>query len=332
MTRNKMSPSFGASVPTKGQSRTDPNTGAVLKRMTNKADVAGATDSLIVYSRFSPTSSDNSKALVHGGDSTSAWVINVADLSIVRVLKHSDGRSIGEVNEIRWDGSGSYPNSVYYVNGLSFYQMDVVTGTVTLIRDFSSTFPGPFPNGAMLMNDVEGDSSSNSRYWAWQIISIELQGPYKTRAILTYDKQTNTILSIITPATFPLGKNYAGLGAIGYDYATLGYLPRPNMVEISPKGTKAIIHFDRCYTGNRDLDIGTVLDGPHAWPLNLAESTVAPNKPVKIAVDATHSGWSFGYAYTLRFIFCTFSVDNQKYSLANPKTKNDRQQGFQNES
>ncbi len=260
--------------------------------MTDRNDV-GASDSLIVYSRYTPVNSDKTLAVIHNGDSTSSWVIKTSDLSVVRQLQ-PDGRSIGELNEIRWDYTGNYPNRVYYTRGLAFYQMDVVTGTNTLLRDFSSTFTGPFPNGAMLVNDVEGDSSIDSRYWAWQILSIELSGPYKTRAILTYDKANDTILGTLTPANFPIGYNYAGLGAIGTDYASLGYLPRPNMVEISPLGSKAIVHFDRCYDGNRLADANTVLDGPHAWPLNLQEYKSGPNVPVKVAVDATHSGWAFG--------------------------------------
>ncbi len=269
-----IAPEYG-SAPAKGGTATNSVTGATLKRVTNATEASVTTKgSLVVYSRFSPTNSTKDKILIHGENSTSAWVVDLGTGAILRDLKHSDNTSLGEVNELRWDGSGTAPNRVYYVKGFGFYQQDVTTGVSTLIHDFTAIAGGPYPNGAYIFNDVEGDSSNDSRFWCWMVVEITPSGPYQIRKILTYDKQTDSVLGTLTPA----------------DLGKVGSIPRPNMVEISPLGTKAVIHFDRAYVGNRDADIGTVLDGPHAWPLSLTGT------PVKVAVDATHAGWSLDAA------------------------------------
>jgi hypothetical protein len=265
-----IAPEYG-STPAKFGTTTHSVTGATLKRLTDSSESSAALKgSLVVYSRFSPTNSAKNKLLIHGEDSTSAWVVDLGTGANLRTLKHSDGSDLGEVNELRWDGSGAFPNRLYYVKDLGFHQLDVGTGGSTLVRDFTAVAGGPYPNGAYLLNDVEGDASNDSRYWCWMVLEVTNSGPYEVRRILIYDKQTDAVLGMATPATF--GK--------------IGSIPRPNMVEISPLGTKAVIHFDRAYAGNRDEDIGTALDGPHAWPLTLTGT------PVKVAVDATHSGWS----------------------------------------
>ncbi|MBL0210708.1 MAG: hypothetical protein IPQ13_07325 [Holophagaceae bacterium] len=265
-----IAPEYGT-APAKFGTATNSVTGATLKRLTNSSETAAAAKgSLVVYSRFSPTNSAKNKIIIHGEDSTSAWVVDLATGAILRNLLHSDGTSIGEVNEIRWDGSNSFPSRIYYVRDLAFYQQDVATGISTLVRDFASIAGGPYPNGAFIFNDVEGDSSNDSRYWCWMVLEITTGGPYPVKKIFTYDKQTDTVLGIRNPS----------------DFGKTGSIPRPNMVEISPLGTKAVIHFDRAFAGNRDEDIGTVLDGPHAWPLTLTGT------PVKVSIDATHAGWS----------------------------------------
>ncbi|MDE3246744.1 MAG: hypothetical protein KGN80_11700, partial [Acidobacteriota bacterium] len=265
-----IAPEYGT-TPSKFGTATNSVTGATLKRLTDSGETtATPKGSLVVYSRFSPTNSAKDKIIVHGEDSTSSWLVDLATGIILRDLKHSDGTSIGEVNEIRWDGSFSFPNRIYYIKDLAFYQQDVTTGISTLVRDFTSMAGGPYPNGAYIFNDVEGDSSNDSRYWCWMVAEVTTSGPFLIRKIFTYDKATNTVLGILSPS----------------DFGKTDSIPRPNMVEISPLGTKAVIHFDRAYAGNRGEDIGTVLDGPHAWLLTLTGT------PVKVAIDATHSGWS----------------------------------------
>jgi hypothetical protein len=97
--------------------------------------------------------------------------------------------------------------------------------------------------------------------------------------IITYDTASDKIIGVLKPS----------------DVGKTKYLPRPNMVEISPKGTRVITHYGRCWEENRPEDIGTSLDGPHSWTLNFIN-------PVKIAADETHSGWSFDTAGNEMFV------------------------------
>lgn len=197
-----IAPEYGT-VPAKGGSITHSVTGATLTRLTDSAESpATPKGSLVVYSRFSPTNSAKDKILIHGENSTSSWVVDLASGAILRELRHADATTLGEVNELRWDGSGHFPNRLYYVKGFGFYQLDVTTGASTLVHDFTAIAGGPYPNGAYLFNDVEGDASSDSRYWCWMVVEITTTGPYQIRKILTYDKQADAVLGTLTPADF----------------------------------------------------------------------------------------------------------------------------------
>lgn len=237
-----IAPSYGQ-VPARGEARVDPATGATLTRLTDKPG------SLIVYSRFSPTNSDGTLLLVHGEDSTSSYVQKVTG----EVVRRYD--ALGENHELRWDYSGAHPSRLYYVKGMQLHCLDVLAGTDTLVRDFASDFPG----GSYICNDVEGDSSNDSRYWCFMVMKVVQQGSYPALAVFTYDREADAILG------------------------TLRNPPsRPNMVEVSPLGTHALVHWN---------------DGPRVYPLDLSgEGTV-------VAPDSTHSGWGLNAAGDECFIY-----------------------------
>lgn len=281
-TRDIINPTY-ATVPEKGESVDESATGASITRVTDINDASvDEPGLLVVYSRYSPTNSTGEYFLAFGEDSFSCWVYRVQDHQVMTKLHRDQGRQIGENNEIRWDYSGENPNTIYYRNGMQLFKMDVFNQEATrvLVRDFSSDFP----EGVQILNDVEGDSSNNSRFWAF-----EVRGPYDGSrfpiiAIFTYDAVVDAILGILLPETF--GKT--------------GELPRPNMVEISPEGTKVITHYGRCWGdssyGARPEDIGSLLDGPHAWDLNFTN-------PVKVAPGETHSGWAYDSAGNEMFVY-----------------------------
>lgn len=254
----------------------EPTTGADIERITDVSKVTGTNMLLCVYSRYTPENADGTLWLPHGANSTSAWVQRVSDNVITRPVLDSGGKTLGENNELRWDYNN--PNIVRYVKGMQFWQQDVTTGVNTLIRDFSSDFPA----GNLLMNDVEGDSSHDSRYWCWMVKVTPSQGSFYEIAFVTYDLQTNTILGTMT---------FANWGLPQPDSSETGRMPVPNMVEVSPDGRFAVIHWNRCWTDggsgfNVNL-IGTHADGPHVYPLTLDHT-----QAVKVAVDATHSAWA----------------------------------------
>ncbi len=264
-------------------------TGSTVMRRTDRSGLTPdlPADAMVVYSRYSPVNSDGKYAIIHGTDSTSAWILRTSDNKIIHKLVDADGSEIGELNEIRWDYSGDYPNRVYFVslystdvNGLRFYQMDAISGNGEpfLIRDFS----GDFPSGYNMMNDVEGDSSNDSRYWAWQVRGAYNGKYFPLLNIFTYDKATDTILGILSPGDIDPTQNASNWTS---------EMPRPNMVEISPDGTKIITHYGRSYSGSPTQDFdGTYFDGPFAWNLDFS------GVPTQVSIDETHSGWAWDYS------------------------------------
>lgn len=305
-------PSAGT-YPAKGVAMTDPATGLQITRVADKSELTGdyggtqSQLSAIVYSRYTPTNTTGEFVLVHGDNSTSAWLYRVSTNTKVAVLKFNPelgtaSRSLGEVNELRWDYSGQFPYRLYFTGrslgsggkaiageniGMSFYYVDIdpTTGTQskpTLIRDFSKDFP-TF-SGGEIMNDVEGDSSIDSRYWAWQVMNTSLSTGYRPYAIFSYDKSTNTVMgSIQRSCTGSL----VPCVAVNTPATSAPYLSRPNMVEMSPLGTRVHVNWGRTYAGNRDADTNTIADGPKAFLPNFSD-------PIRIAADETHSGWAWG--------------------------------------
>ncbi|MEY4750857.1 MAG: hypothetical protein RIQ60_3071 [Pseudomonadota bacterium] len=318
---------YPATYPTKGSSITDPATGFVSTRVADRSeligDYAAATPttvksaiSAIVYSRYTPSNTTGEYVLVHGDNSTSAWIYRVVDSRMMTILRFNPAlgqtsRALGEVNELRWDYSGAHPYRLYFVGrsipkaqgkgenvGMSFYYVDFDPANGThaapvLVRDFSADFPtASYPN-AELMNDVEGDSSNDSRYWAWQVMNTSLGSGFKPYAVFTYDKTNNAVLG-------KLQRSCTGVAApctvINTPATAAPYLTRPNMVEMSPLGSRVIVHWDRAYTGNNAADAGSTADGPKGFAPNFSD-------PIRIGSGAQHSGWAWSAAGTELFVY-----------------------------
>jgi hypothetical protein len=308
--RNIGFPNVGAR-PAKGVVQVDPITGFKVSRISDADEITKAwngsssTYSYIVYARFTPSNVKGDMVVVHGSGSSSA--VYRPDGTLLTVLRFkpslgSNSRSLGEVNEVRWDYSGQFPYRLYFVGysmtsaqsvqgenpAMSFYYTDInpVTGVQSapvLIRDFSKDFPG-FTGGS-IMNDVEGDSSNDSRYWAWMVMNTTLGSGYKPYAVFTYDKQQNAIMGTLQRSC--TGSLVTPCVAVNTPSEAAPYLTRPNMVEMSPLGTRVVVHWDRAYAGHYDADIGSVSDGPRAFLPNFTD-------PIRIATDSTHSGWAWG--------------------------------------
>jgi hypothetical protein len=297
--------------PAKGKVTVDPATGFNVVRVADKSELTGdygghqSTQSEIVYSRYTPSNTTGEFVLVHGDNSTSAWVYRVADNALMTILRFnpsqgSASRALGEVNELRWDYSGKFPYRLYFVGnsiggtaqageniGMSLYYTDLnptsgQQSTPVLVHDFSKDFPA-FAKGS-IMNDVEGDSSVDSRYWAWQIMDTSRSAGFLPFAIFTYDKQTNTVTSSLQRSC---SGSLVPCVAVSTPATASPYLSRPNMVEMSPLGTRVVVDWGRVYTGNRDADLGSVADGPKAFLPNFSD-------PIRIGADETHSGWAWG--------------------------------------
>ena len=272
--------------PSKGECLTDPDFRTTFCRVSDVAqDEVGDTMASVVYSRWTPLNSNGTYLyLQRDVGNPDALIYSAENYSLVKILPDriaidgvpdQDFTSM-EGAEMRWDYTGNHPERFYFVQEARFLQYNVLDDTAHVIFDIRETFA----QAAMLHNDVEGDSSADSRYWAWMV-----KGPYDGStfpllAIVTYDKETDSTLGVMDLSRYQM---YGG----GYDV-----LPTPNMVEISPSGRKVIYHLGRCWGdesyGERPLDIGTVFDGAHAWDLDFTN-------PVKISIGETHSGWGWDY-------------------------------------
>ncbi len=223
-----------------------------------------------VYSRWRIDNSSGEYYFLTKDGETPKWsgkgqmiIFNAGDDSIYKIATEVNGH---EGREFRWDYSGEHPTTMYYRDGCEFRSYDIVTGQTSLIHDFSAEFP----ECGRIINDVEGDSSADSRYWAWIVQGAYDGQNYPTTAIMTYDKATDKILGTL---------DHAGYKDMG---GTETNLPRPNMVDISPLGTKVVCLWGRTNENN-------IFDGPHAYDFDFTD-------PVRVCNDETHSGWAFDKA------------------------------------
>ncbi len=288
--RDLLVPVYG-SVPAKGESRTDPNTGVTITRVTNVAEMSGANNAYIVYSRYSPENSDGKYVLAFGDDSNSCWVIERSTGNVVTAITKNGSTKIGENQEVRWDYSGNHPNRVYYVDGTSLYKIDDVTNqnaTRSLVKNFATLISGI----TKVYNDVEGDSSNDSDHWAF----MATNSANGVVAFVHYQISTDTTHTL-KPADLA-GSNLDGLkGASTFI--------RPNMVEMSPSGQGVILHYGWSYTGTPGYE-STWFGGPHLWPNDFKW---AVTEPVKVCNEYNHSGWAFGSDGRDMFV-CQNSDDN----------------------
>jgi len=271
--------------------------GVRVTRLTDASELAGTSNAYIVYSRYTPENTNGDLFLSFGDNSASSWVSNRTSGTVLAQLVHTNGATIGENHEVRFDLSGNYPYTAYYRYGTGFYKIpDVRTPVPELVRDFAATSP----SSTLIYNDVEGDSSNNSGHWAWMAAHYN-GSTYVVDKYIHYNMYTDTVHTLVPDDL--AGTNLAGeVGRTTFTY-------RPNMVEMSPDGTKFIMHHgrkwdDSAYGGNGIAWIGTWYDGAHAWPVDFDYATTTP---VKISVGETHSGW----AYRLDGKLCFVSQNNR---------------------
>ena len=312
------SPSWGVATPTVGTEFDNPTAyGGSTKTICDESELlgryGGGTPSapMIVYSRFTPQNTSGELVLIHGTGSTAAWVMRLSDRTVssiplrMNLSLGSSSYSLGEINELRWDYTGSYPYRLYFVGrygnaigsedvSMSFYYVDITPSTLAqsdpvLIHDFSTEFPssGTYPTGGftntILINDVEGDSSNDSRYWAWQVLDVGTGGSYVPWAFVSYDKQTDTVLGRMQRDC----TGVSGCVEIDTQDAYDAYhISRPNMIEIVPDGSGVHINWGRAYSGSRSNEIGTDSDGPHKFDLDFTNG-------FRIGADQGHSGWAW---------------------------------------
>lgn len=131
-----------------------------------------------------------------------------------------------EGEEFRWDGTN--PRLMYYRQDCQFYSYEIVTKRSTLLHDFTKQYP----TCSRAINDVEGDASPDSRYWAFMLLGPYALRQYQLLAIVTYDKQNDAIVGTLDEA------KYVAQGGNASLWNTYGY--RPNAVDIAPDGAHVL--------------------------------------------------------------------------------------------
>jgi hypothetical protein len=291
MTTNTLS-TTGYSKPARGSSFVYTLTGTTYTRVSDVGtDVSGRTIMRTMYSRYPAKNADGTMIYLEtdgasGGRNGCIYsATNYALISNIPTSVVIDGSAMTfpsmEGNEFRWDPVR--PTIMYCVQGYSgyggkkFIEYDVIKSTGHLIRDFAYNWP----SGHYLNNNTEGNCSDDARYWAWTLYTDPGSGTHIATAVIVYDKTLDVIVGTMTYTTYQ---------ALGGQRASL---PTPNMVDMSPLGNKVIFDNvrawdDRPWVPGSDLykDIGTCFDGAYAFDRNFTN-------PVKVAVDATHSGWAW---------------------------------------
>jgi len=200
--------------PEKGVPFEDPNFHITITRVTDK-DIDGYRDSGISneYSKFDPQNSDGSYIILRG--TSGRWYLY--DAHTFQMLRQLSTPQYTDI-EPRWDHQD--PNTFYYVNKrTNFYQYNITDDSSILLHDFSNEYP----EASTVHSVYEGDSSSDSKYWAFAIRTSS-----KTLAFVVYDKENDAIVGEM--------KNPEG----GYDW-----------VSMSMSGEKVVIGF---YGGTTSYD------------------------------------------------------------------------------
>ena len=294
-------PTLGASVPAKGESRIDPVTGVRITRLTDVKDFGGATNNaLIVYSRYSPESSDGKYVLIHGYDSNSSWVVERETFKVISELKGEDGYRIGENQEVRWDYTGSHPKRVYFRKGMKFYQIDDISSPLTtrsLVKDFSSISP----NSTEILNDVEGDSTSDSDHWIFMARRYDTGLGRNVVDMFIHFQKSTGLVHTLKPSDLDAAPASAQKerGLVRTSKGTAFVVP--NMVDMAPDGSGIVLLF-AAYQSPMGW-----FDRPHLWPLDLDWQK---KTPLLIGMHENHSGWAFGADGRAMFVIQNSSTDN----------------------
>lgn len=214
-----------------GECFAQPGFGVSICKAVDTSQFPPSTNIRPPYSRWATDNSDGSLYYVVKDTETPAKsgrgqmvILRTSDNSIYSIpnLNGMEG------SEFRWDHAD--PNTLYYRTGCQFMSYNIVTKSSTLVHDFVSD---GYPTCTVAMNDVEGDSSLDSRYWAFMLLGPYHYGNYNLLAVVTYDKTQNRIVGTLDRALF------ISQGGNGDQWDSVGF--RPNMVDIAPTGDRVVL-------------------------------------------------------------------------------------------
>ena len=272
--------------PAQWQSYIDPDTGIAIRRITdihkdypNMTASHGAT---IEYVRKTPLSSNGRWLVIATGSGTGSIPFKIIDLQ-THTIKDAPHISTSIYNrnggqdaqpEYRWDYSGDHPNRIYYRYGWEFYygEVDCPDGQEHtaqcnfLVHNFRND-TGIFGSDAQYIQnvylDTEGDSSGDSRYWAWEVsMSSTYSTPNARKWIIVYDNKINSIIGKLENTT-----NQS-----------------VNFVDMAPDGSKVVVSWQ------------------YGTPNPVTVYNLDFSNPVKLCGDTAHSGWAYDLNGKLKWL------------------------------
>ncbi len=201
----------------------DPIFNTVLARVTDVRSgrfpprVKGLTNE---YSRYDPLNADGSLLLVRGTDGS--W--HLYEMPRYRYRGMIFGKR-GDFSP-RWHSRD--PQRLFYVMGSGFHEYHVGTGKSRLLYDFKTRYPD-----ASFIKMGKGESSLDSRYWAFMVVNYDNDKPRGKRRtlldIVTFDAEEGRVEASLRSVAGGLSEKRIPRTvtiSMSGDYVLLEYIPR----------------------------------------------------------------------------------------------------------
>jgi hypothetical protein len=215
---NPVYPLVEKEMPAIGESFMDLRFGTILTRVTKTDGIKGRHE----YARFDPFNSDQSMIILNPQD---LWIVYRTEsrpynqsANLVLALNQDPIY----LEEPRWDPLN--PNLIWGVYEFSIKTIQVLTGEVTTVKDFSQDpVVGPVIANEhvyrITMKD-EGESSVDKRYWAFFLQGDDRED-YNQRFIFSWDKNTDTVLGVYEIPENEINLDWVGMSPLG-NYVLIG--------------------------------------------------------------------------------------------------------------
>ncbi|MFK8079565.1 MAG: hypothetical protein AB8B97_04705 [Granulosicoccus sp.] len=191
--------------PALGQSAIDPAHGSCITRLTDHTATPGISYLRHVYSRSQTFNADNTRMLAVA--SNGFWhLIDTASAEDLGILPTLAGTA-----EPQWHVSD--PDLLYFLptnGGLNIQQLNVVSGEISVVVDFSGRLP--WPQAARVWTRAEGSPSVDQRFWAFIVETDN----FTELGMIVWDRLNDSIVGT-------------------FDFAEQG-VTKPDHVSMSPTG------------------------------------------------------------------------------------------------
>ncbi|MEO0108199.1 MAG: hypothetical protein ABIK62_03385, partial [candidate division WOR-3 bacterium] len=131
-----------------------------------------------------------------------------------RLLRNLDPLGQGQELEPRW--AVADPDRFYYLAATCLCRYTVSSGTIDTVHDFRNEFP----TASYVHTGVEGDASTDQRYWAFMVADSS----FELLAICVYDRLADQVIG--TRSVFPSPVNFVTMDASG-NHVVICYDTRP---------------------------------------------------------------------------------------------------------